>query len=209
MPDAEYYKEIICNSGTIYLIISTLTTVTISVIVFVARSLFKQLLDKDTERLKILLEAEKEKAIIKFTNLHQERADAIKEIYKKLSNVYLNLESTINIIQYEGEPSLIDKIKLLKQVHNDFLDYYYSHKILFPEDTCTTIEKMQKKIKTLVLEITTYPVDINDIEFRHNRELILERKQAWDTARKELKPEIDTLKDTLETIFRNMLGVND
>ena len=60
----------------------------------------------------------------------------------------------------------------------------------------------------MFFDITTYPVDIKDTNYKYNRELLKERHEFWEKARNIHNNEITELKEQLENEFRKLLGIS-
>jgi len=145
---------------------------------------------------------------IKFQSLHTSRAEIISEFYAKLAVLDDTLQSTLRSFQLVGETTLEDKVKNLSIQFNELREYFLPKRIFFEENICLLIEKILETTKGVFFDITTYPVDIKDTNYKYDRDLLKERHEFWEKAREIHKNEITSLKVELENEFRKLLGIN-
>jgi hypothetical protein len=145
---------------------------------------------------------------IRFQRLHSERAEIIKEFYGKLAVLDDTLYSTLRPFQVVGEPELEEKVKKLSVQFNELREYFLPKRIFFENRLCELIDKILETAKGVFFDITTYPVDIKDTNYKYDRNLLKERHEFWEYAREIHKKEITSLKGKLEDEFRMLLGIN-
>ncbi len=145
---------------------------------------------------------------IRFQTLHFARAEIIKEFYEKLALLDDTLYSTLKPFQVVGETVVEEKVKSLSIQFNELREYFLPKKIFFEKNICELIDKILVSAKGVFFEITTFPVDIKDTNYKYDRELLKERHEFWEKAREIHKNEITNLKNQLEDEFRKLLGIN-
>jgi hypothetical protein len=179
--------------------------------VWAARILEKDRLryQKELEAVRTELGRVSQEYLIKFSRLHAQRADIIKELHEKLVSTQTAMGSILNIFQEAGEPSLEEKIKKFVASFNDFYLFYLRRKIYFPKRICEQIEGLALELKHIHIDITTYPLDKTDPEYRVSPELLRERREFWKQARDNFENKASALAQSIEIEFRVLLGVED
>ncbi len=145
--------------------------------------------------------------LIRFSTLHVDRANIIRQLAGKLTATQRIMHSTLKRFQAEGEPSLVDKIKSLTKSFDDFYQFYLDNRIYFRLGLCKQIDALALKLRNIHIYITTYPVDPNDIEYQLIPNLATESKEIWKQARTIFDNEVQALSDNIEKEFRAILGV--
>lgn len=165
----------------------SLFTIASVVIGWIIRYLFKNFMDKDLEKFKSKLEQE----TIRFSKLHEDRANAIKELICKIVDFDLVMHKLTSPFETSGEN--IDAVfKKAGEVANDFLIFYKKNRMYFDPKICEIIDAIDKKGKD-----AWYARLLS----RNNQD-IDNWKKAWETV-----DEIPDLIEKLEEQFREILGV--
>jgi len=167
--------------------------------VWLIREIFKQILSKDVEKFKNDLELKSIEFKIKYEKLHTERAEVIKEIYKKISKTFQSMHSYVNIAQWSGEPNQEQKAKNAAEMANDLVSYYEENKIFFEEEVDFEIDKLMKEFKEVWL---TY--SLSKSLKPHSDESMKE----WDKAWKKINEDVPNVKKIIENKFRKIIGIN-
>jgi len=171
---------------------------------------FKSTLSKDVETFKSNLQLATIEHHVRYSKLHEDRAQVIKELYGKLVDLDLAIYSVLKYFQPVGESSIEDKVKEYGRLHDEFNKFLIPNRIYFGVDTCKVIDSLLLLSRDTFFDITTYPVSIHDPQYVHGpRELLTERAEYWEKARKVFDTDIKELKEKIETQFREMLGVKD
>ncbi len=163
------------------------------IILYFIKLMMKQYVNKSFEKFKNNLHIEH----FKFSRLHEERAQVIKEIYAKLCNFEKELESFTSPLEFK-ELAKVAKVKKTEEVANDFLDYYRKNRIFFNKETCNLLDDINKNFKkawnNMILSMNQPSLEGS----------IKKWGDAWDIAVKD----IPLLRQKLENDFRKTLGVN-
>lgn len=144
---------------------------------------------------------------IKFSKLHLERAEAIKEIAQKLRELDDSLHSFLKNFQPVNEPNLEEKISASIKIHNEFVNSYKKHRIFFNNTTADLMHKIALSSRDTYHEVQTYPVSLEDSEYKFIPHLLSERDESWKRARQSFNQDIQQLIDDLEATFRKILGI--
>ena len=169
-------------------------------ITWLIRSLFTQYLKRDIQQYKHKLVEEQ----IRFSKLHEKRADVIQNLYSRLVDFEGKMASFVNPFQPAGALPIQKKKEDAGKAGDEFVKYSSINKIYFSKELCEIIEDINKQFKRAWIDFTTFTV-----YEKSNRVLTSEEKhrnwiKAWDTVSKE----IPKLREKLESEFREILGVN-
>ncbi|WNF35675.1 hypothetical protein RJD24_14600 [Bacillaceae bacterium IKA-2] len=184
-------------------------SITISaVVVFISKGIFNTLLSKDIENYKTRLNKELEghkselqKSIFehktKFSNLHGERANVIKELYKKLTNLETYLKDYYSDITDNQDKLLVGKtLSTLTTSYLDFMEYFNHNRIFFDDNVCFYIEEISA--------ITSIVIGGGYEENDSVHSLVL--TSGWNkTVKMLIDDDIPKFKKELENMFKRIL----
>ena len=153
------------------------------------------------------LEKLKNEHEIRFSKLHLERAEAIKEVAQCLQKLDDSFHLFLKNFQPVEEPDLETKISDSIKLHNEFVIAYKKHRIFFARE----IEKLMHNIalcsRDTFIDVRTYPVDVSNVQYKMMPELLKDREEQWKIAREKYIGELTELKEKLEETFREILGI--
>lgn len=177
--------------------------------VWAARILEKDRLryGRELEAVKAELGRATQEYLVKFSALHIERAQIIRDLYKKLLASQRQMNSILKPPQLVEETPLPNKVKDFVGTFNAFYQYHLESRIYFPPSLCSQIDDLAFTLRNLHMDITTYPIDTQHIDYRMSPELLKERTEFWVNARKTFNTKADELVSRIETEFRSLLGV--
>lgn len=178
-----------------------ITSAIVTGTVWLARELFGQVLSKDLEKFKSSLEKEAIQFKIRYEKLHTERAEVIKELYRRLATAYGDLRTLMCPGQFAGEPPLEEKGKTAAKATNNLIAYYEENKIFFEESLATEIDNLLEIFKNSWYKFHTSQ------ELRELREPGSAKR--WHDAWKEISEEGLKVKRLIEDKFRNILGIEN
>lgn len=144
---------------------------------------------------------------VRFSRLHIERADAIKETAQQLQRLDDCLHSILKQLQLTGEPDIDTKLQEAHSLHNGFVELYKKHRLFFAKDTVALMHKIAMCSRSAYLHIKCYPTSPDDTEYKLIPGLFKEREEAWENARKEYYGDMQLLIEQLEAEFRGLLGI--
>jgi len=132
------------DSGTITSL--SFGSIILIAIAFLARSIVKQVLDKDLENYKTKLSAEAEKARfehqVRFSKLHEKRGEVIADLYKKLIEANRAAASFASPAEWAGEPSKKEKALEAGKKIIKFYQYFDERKIYLGKELSKKIESI-------------------------------------------------------------------
>jgi hypothetical protein len=176
-----------------------IATIFSTALVLIIRKLIEQFFSKDLEKFKSELEKELIKHRTKFEILHAERANVIKEVYRKIVKTQRAFESLIKPMQLAGEPTEKEKTKILAYEFNGLASYYTENRLFFNEALAQEIDKLLQKF----IEIWNqwgYMKDLQQI----GQPNVKEWSKAWDRVKDEIPP----IQKAIEDKFRDIIGIN-
>lgn len=175
-------------------------SVIVAAIVWLIKQLFKNFLAKDLEKFKADLSIEAIRFRIRYEKLHSERAEAIKEVYKKISKTYRAFYSYMCPLQLAGEPSEEEKSKKATNEANALIDYYEENRIFFEEEVAKEIDSLLQNFRDAWRQFgySRYKTGENyrDVE-------------EWDKAWKKISEETPKIKELIENKFREIIGIKE
>lgn len=184
------YLDLIENLGIFAIIISASA--------WVIRKYAELIFSRDLEKFKSNLEKESIEFKIRYEKLHSERAEVIKEVYKKIVKTYKSFHSLMNPIQLAGELKEEEKSKLAVEEVNKLIDYYEENRIFFEENIAIAIDKLLNEFRK------------SWHQFGYSRILRDDRApdvDEWNKAWEQISKEIPEIKVMIEKEFRKIIGV--
>jgi hypothetical protein len=191
---------------------TTITTIVLAIIGFVAKSIFTQFMSRDIERVKSSHEVELEKfkaslqqsALehqVRYQSLHIKRAEVIAELYKLLVRAVQDVNSLASPFQGAGEPPQEEKQRTASQSGRALNDFFEQNRIYFKPESCNRIANFIWKLYKAIIDFT--PV-LNDLANPHFPQ---KRVEKWGKVWKELTEELPPIKTEIEQEFREILGL--
>jgi len=178
----------------------------VGALVYIAKRVVDGFIQTSVATFKANLEKTAAENLIKFKRLHHERADAVRELYRHLTELDLALVSTLRRFQNTAEDPLTEKVANLIELHNVFNDFYQLNKIFFSANVCTKIDKLAMASRDVCANITTLPIDPQSDVYQHDNEMLKYRRDCWEKARNLHENEMCEIRNEIERDFRNLLG---
>jgi len=170
----------------------------------------KSTMAKDVEAFKSNLQLATIEHQVRFSKLHDKRAQVIQDLYGKLVALDSVIHSVLKRFQRVGEATPEEKIREYGRLHSELNEFFLPNRIFFGSETCRVIDALLFLSRDTYFDITTYPVDPESPEYKcGQRDLLDERHEYWEKAREAFDTDIKNLKEQLETQFRAMLGVKE
>ncbi len=166
---------------------------------------YKSELQQETFKFQSALEKDLESYRIRFSRLHLEQVEVVKNLYSKLIKAENPLEYLTRSVKWSNGKTEEENAKEVIENSNEFFRYFEENEIILNEETCHLIIT----IRTKILEVwNTYSnkkfaMD-NSIRGKELVELVKSMRDAYD---KILLGEIQELKKELKRDFRQKLGV--
>ncbi|MFA4820538.1 MAG: hypothetical protein WC613_06300 [Candidatus Aenigmatarchaeota archaeon] len=132
---------------------------------------------------------------IRFSKLHDNRAEVIAELYSRLYDYYWAVCAFLRDF-HKTKPDE-KEFKKLDDKSYEFSDYFHKHRIYFDEDLCSKIDEL---IPTLYSAYV--PLESRDSNDKH-------LNQDWDKCAEIVRKQYPKIKESLESDFRKILGVTE
>ncbi len=191
----------------------------LSVLGLLGKSLLENILTRDSKQFEIELKAKADSVIeklkselqlrtlehqIKFSKLHERRAETIAEMNSLLAEVMWAAEDFLAIMEFSGEPNKPEKHAVAMKKLTEFFRYFDKNKIYLPAPLCDSIEKVVLDVRQHVIKFGFY-VHLEDGEplLPHTQK---EKSDAWLSGWNALRTQVPGVRAQLEAEFRSLLA---
>ena len=160
--------------------------------------------DVSIERLKSQLQIAATERNVRYSKIFERTAETVAETYKRLLAFHDAVASYTNPVTWEGEPTKVEKRKVVGDRYVEFLDYYRPNCLFLPKETEGRINEFYPKLHSMAVEFM-WGVEQNrdQIDRKTNPD-----KDTWtkamDFMNKEVPPLLNLLKDDLRKILGTM-----
>jgi len=196
----------IFNSILQYLV---LPATLVGIVSYASKQVFNNYLNKKLETYKSQLDKAFYEHQIKFSKLHEKRAEIISELYIKLIDAQISIKYFMSPVRYgkvdetNFETETMEKWKA-------FMNYFSYNEIFFNEATCVKIDSLIKLALDIWGNYELNKMSIENIkdspkESKEERVELRERKKEIYHILEKKFPEIENL---LKADFRKIIGVS-
>ncbi len=192
------------------------TAVLLAAVAWLLKSALAAWIAKDAERFKASLKADADKEIeslkhslqmiatehqVRFSKMHERRAEFIEELYKKLT--VLNLHGEQFVITSENNPTSYqaEKFAEMQEELREVFLFAEQHRIYLPETVCALVDKHLGQLRK-----TVWTAGIFGRIENPNERTIQQSNDAFTKAYKEFETDIPAARKSLEAEFRKMIG---
>ena len=117
---------------------------------YVGRSIFNHALNKALEKFKGQLQLAAKEHEIRFSKLHEKRAEVIAELYKLLTKAAWEAESFTSRMDWVGKPGKKEKYILAAKAIDDYFLFFDQHRIYLSSGLRGQLEEFADKLRTPV-----------------------------------------------------------
>jgi len=167
--------------------------------VWLIKNIFDQILKKDIDKFKHDLEKESIEFKIRYEKLHYERAEVVKEVYKKIVRTYKKFHSLMRPMQWADELTGEEKIKQAIDEINSLVDYYEENRIFFEESIAEEIDNLLDELRKCWIDFNYH----KRLDGRRDQEL-----KVWEDVWKKIDKDIPRIKKIIEGKFRDIIGID-
>ena len=177
---------------------------------YLTKTMFNKYIQGKTDAYKHTLEIIAMEHEIRFSELHKERAQLIKDIYSKILDFRISVSNFIKYVEAESTPDATRALKFLGEKTVALAMTFDPNKIFFSNKLCIQIENLFVEIKSLNINLTSLLKDNSIAELLSNKNnlksdfLLLTKNTTVLITTK-----IDPIKKELEMEFRKLLGVKE
>ena len=184
---------------------------------WLARSFGSQLLAKDLEKFKTSLSTASSEASerlkhelqlvahehqVRFSKLHERRAEVITNLYALLVEAQWAGQSFVSVVEFGGEPPKQEKYATAMNKFAEFFRQFDKNRIFLPETVCQQLDEFLQGMRRRVIHFGVY-VQTNDHAPSH---VVKEKHEAWSNASDYFDTELPAARRALENELRAMLA---
>ncbi|MBC9985295.1 hypothetical protein E4P24_02775 [Haloferax sp. AS1] len=167
----------------------------------VSKVAIKQYFDKQLES----YQTELDKEAVKFTDLHQKRAEIIGEFYVKLSEFDQDMRALVDPMFSRGETSREEKIEIAAKSGEELQRFYLRNKVYFSSDICGTMDDLLGEYRDMFHDFSVAKIHDAGESLPGSEKRIEKWQENWESLTKD---EIPVLREELQSQFRDILGVS-
>lgn len=185
---------------------------------WLARSLGSQLLAKDLEKFKTDLAAASSSSTeklkhdlqltalehqVRFSKLHERRAEVIAKLYSLLVEAQWAAQNFVSVGDFQGDPPKREKYVTAMNRAADFYRNFDQNRIYLPEALCAQLETFNSNMRKRVLAFGVY-VSIDEKSAPDS--FITQKLEIWAKASEYFDREVPLARTALETELRQILA---
>lgn len=170
-------------------------------IAYVARFAIRQYFDKQLQS----YQTELDKEAVKFTDLHQKRAEIIGEFYVKLAKFDQDMRLLVDPMLLRGGSSREELIDTAAESGEELRRFYLKNKIYFSVDVCETMDELLGEYREMFHDFSVARIHDREEALKGPKDRVEQWQENWNSLTEDDIPE---LKAELETQFRDLLGVS-
>ncbi|WP_058827492.1 hypothetical protein [Haloferax sp. Q22] len=171
------------------------------VLVYIARLTIQQYFDKQLQSYQTKLNKEE----VRFSDLHQKRAEVIGEFYVHLSEFDQDMRVLADPMLSRGDTSREEKIEIAAESGEELRRFYLKNKVYFSSDVCETMDDLLKEYIDMFHDFSVAKIHDSKESLPGPDERIEQWKANWESLTED---DIPDLKNDLEGQFRDLLGVS-
>lgn len=190
----------------------------LAVLGWLSQSFVSQLLAKDIEGFKATLRSESESASqrlrhdlekatiehqVRFSKLHEKRAEVIAELYGFLVQAYWDISSFASHTEWQGEPRKQEKYAAAMNSSASFFRFFDKHRIYIPEPLCNQVDEFAQAMRGKAIGFGVYVSQEDGALPDH---VLQQKREAWVDAWKYFEEEAPNARAALENELRAILG---
>lgn len=160
--------------------------------------------DIEIERLRSSLQIVAIEHQVRFTKLHEKRAEIIAELYEKLVDLHRHGEFFVVTRENNPDPAKEEEFRKMQKELAEFWRFYERHQIYLPSEICAALEELQHEIRGNV-----WAAGIFGRIHNPNEHVLQQSQDAFTKGYAAFEEKIPAARKALENEFRRMLGVEN
>lgn len=152
--------------------------------------------DVEIERLRSQLNITGLEHGVRFSKLHEKRAEVIAETYALLKELSFRVGDLVKIFELAGDSSRDERRNAAAKAHENFHSYYTAKLIFFPRATASKLEEINIQ----------FVKNFNEFVFTVERSKGIDTTRNWIEIFNRVNDEIPVALKELESEFRKLLG---
>jgi predicted metal-dependent phosphoesterase TrpH len=157
--------------------------------------------DMEIERLKNSLQMVAAEHQVRFSKLHEKRAEVIAELYKRLEDVHWHGRMFVLTSENNPTPAQQEEFDKTAQQVFDLTLFVEQHRIYLPESVCVLLDKFVGDVRGNV-----YAAGIFGRIKYPNDQTLRQSQDAFTKAYEEFEKDIPEARRAVEIAFRKILG---
>jgi len=155
-----------------------------------------------SERLKHELQMASLEHQVRFSKLHERRAEVIASLYGLLVEVQWAGQSLVAMAEFGGEPPKAEKYVTAMNKSAEFFREFDKNRIFLPESVCQQIEEFVRGMRTRVISFGVY----SQTDAYAPEHVVKEKLDVWVKSSEYFDKEVPAARRALEAELRNMLA---
>jgi len=152
--------------------------------------------DIQIEQLKASLSIAAAEKHVKFSKLHESRAEVIAKTYSLLKTTIVTFKDYVKAFEPAGDLPRSERKQIAAKAHEAFREYFPTKVIYIPTETANKIDAIDKE---LVINFNQFALQIDGVENKIDFD-------KWDDVIKKLNGDVSEALTELESEFRHLLG---
>jgi hypothetical protein len=140
---------------------------------------------------------------VRFSKLHERRADIIEELYKRLTDVYWDGQRFVMTSENNPSPYQANEFDKMREKLSEVFMFIEHHRILLPKSVCALLDQHFSHVN-----LTVYSAGIFGRVKNPSDRTAEQSNDAFEKAYKDFETEIPAARAALEDEFRKMLGAD-
>jgi hypothetical protein len=193
-------------------------TVAVAVLGYLAKSLLEKFIARDTKQFEVDLKAKADSTIeqlknelqiraiehqVRFSKLHEKRAEVVAELYRRLRTALWAAEDFLSPMQWAGEPELPAKYATAFNSFGEAYRFFGEHQIYLPYNLCESLEKLIRDARQEVIRLGVWVRYDDNGMLEHAQK---NKQETWISAWNAINTEIPKATRALEDEFRYLLS---
>lgn len=193
----------------------------LAVLGYLGKSILEKLIVRDTKQFESNLKAKSDAAIdqlkaelqlksiehqVRFSRLHEKRADVIAELYGLLVEALWEAESFLSPMEWAGEPNKKEKHQHAMNKLVELFQYFDKHRIFLPPEVCASLEALVRDIR---LQVINFGVWVRYENYELTNDSNIKKQDAWNLGWDAIKNQVPIARESLENEFRKLLGATN
>lgn len=193
----------------------------LAVLGWLSKSLVQGLLAKDVERFRATLATESSATVekvkhelqlvavehqVRYSKLHEKRADVIAELYRLLVEAFWAGSGFVSPLELAGEPKIQEKYVTAMNSSADFFRFFEIHKIYLPAPLCEKLETFVRGMRNKAIGFGVW-IQQGDAHLLPNT--VEQKHKAWIDAWEYFEKEVPPARAALEAELRALLGAKE
>ena len=170
---------------------------------YFGRSLVSQVLAKDIEKFKADLQLAAVEHQVRFSKLHERRAEILAELYELLVRAIWTTSTFTSLFRWEGDPEKNDQYVIAMDAITKYFRFFDRNRIWLPTEICGPLENFAEQIRKPTVELGVY------LSIQHpTDDTLKEQMDVWHKAWNSVQDDIPELRREIEERFRSVLDAD-